>query len=72
MEQDDFDMRDLLLEAQAEFAEIVMDLMKDLSQVLIAQQVKMKWASLTPEQKEMMKAQDPETYARVESLMTTK
>jgi len=66
---DEFDMRDLMLEATAEVQEIVRELMQDLTMPMIKAQVKQMWMTAPDEMKEQFKAERPEEYAALMDMM---
>ena len=60
------DMQGAMMEAQAEALEMVGDILADFSKDLITDALRAKWASMSPEMKEEIKAKSPENYAAIE------
>jgi CO dehydrogenase/acetyl-CoA synthase alpha subunit len=58
----DLDMRDLLLEAQAEVQEVVRELLQELIMPMMRPQVRQMWMTAPDEMKEQFKAERPEEY----------
>ncbi len=56
------DLRDVALEAQAELDEAVRECMEELLQPALEQAIRMRWATLSPEQKEAIKQNYPDVY----------
>ena len=67
---DNLDIRDLLLEAQAEFAEVVTEVMQELAMPLMMQALKMKWTTMPDEMKEMLKQAQPDMYKRMMEMVS--
>ena len=67
---DNLDIRDLLLEAQAEFAEGVTEVMQELAIPLMMQALKMKWMTMPDEMKEMLKQTQPDMYKRMMEMVS--
>ena len=67
---DNLDIRDLLLEAQAEFAEVVTEVMQELAMPLMMQALKMKWMTMPDEMKEMLKQAQPDMYKRMMEMVS--
>ena len=67
---DNLDIRDLLLEAQAEFAEVVTEVMQELAMPLMMQALKMKWTTMPDEMKEMLKQTQPDMYKRMMEMVS--
>jgi hypothetical protein len=67
----DFDMRDILLEAQAEFSEIMRDVMGELAMPQMIDALRMQWMTIPDEAKEMLKQQNPGMYKQIVEQMTT-
>ena len=67
---DNLDIRDLLLEAQAEFAEVVTEVMQELTMPLMMQALKMKWMTMPDEMKEMLKQTQPDMYKRMMEMVS--
>jgi len=67
---DNLDIRDLLLEAQAEFAEVVTEVMQELAMPLMMQALKMKWMTMPDEMKEMLKQTQPDMYKRMMEMVS--
>lgn len=62
------DMRDLLLEAQAEFAEIAQEIQKELVLPRMTEALRMQWMNTPEALKEMLRQQDPDTYRMIVEL----
>lgn len=69
MDQDNIDLRDLVLEAQAELDEALQELTTELLEPLMLQAMRMKWATLPPEQKEAMQKEYPDIYENIVGMM---
>lgn len=65
MDHSSIDLQDLQLAAQAEFDEAVGELMEELVQPLLERAIAMRWATLTDDQKEMIKQAYPDIYAEI-------
>ena len=63
--QQGIDLRDLALEAQAELDEAVTECMQELVQPALEQAIRMRWASLSDEQKEAIKEGYPDIYESI-------
>lgn len=59
----DFDLRDLMLEAQAEVQEIMREVMQEIALPAMTEMVRMQWAEMPEAMKEKFKAEQPEEYA---------
>lgn len=62
---DNIDLRDLELEAQAELGEIVDEVMAELMEPMIQRAVRMRWATLSDEAREKIKAGYPDIYDQI-------
>ena len=63
------DFRDILLEAQAEFAEVVREVMQELAEPLMMEAVRMKWAVMPEEIKEQLRQTNPQAYEKLIEMM---
>lgn len=63
------DINDLMLEVQAEFAEIVRELFEDLAQPQVKNMLAMQFAQMHPDEKELIRRQSPEQYAKLERML---
>ena len=61
----DFDFRDILLEAQAEFASMMTEVMQKLALPQMVGALRMQWMTMPDETKEMLKQQNPDMYKRM-------
>jgi DNA-binding MarR family transcriptional regulator len=59
---DEFDLRDIFLEATAEVQEIVREVMDELTEPQELEQIRQMWAAATDEQKEQIMRENPEEY----------
>lgn len=59
---EEFDVRDLMLEVQAEFGEIVQELLDDLAAPAMKQAVAMQYAKMPAEQKESIYRNNPDVH----------
>jgi hypothetical protein len=59
---DDFDLRDIFLEATADIQEIVREVMEELTEPQELEQIRQMWAAATDEQKEQIMRENPEEY----------
>jgi hypothetical protein len=64
-----FDLNDLILEVQAEFAEIIQEFTEELQEPQARLVLQMQWAQLDPDDKELIRQRDPERYARFEQFL---
>lgn len=55
-------LKDATLEAQADVTEVLLDVVKDVITPQIKMRARMKWARMTPEEKELFKQQKPDEY----------
>ena len=62
MAGDTFDLREILLEAQAEVAAAVDEIFLELGLPAMMDQAKIQWATLSPEDKERFKLERPAEY----------
>jgi negative regulator of genetic competence, sporulation and motility len=58
----DFDMRDILLEATAEVQEIFREVMEELIEPMEMEQARMLWSQLPDEAKELFAKENPDEY----------
>ena len=65
----DLDMKDLLLEAQAEVQEVVRELLQELVMPMMRGQVKQMWMTAPDEMKEQFKAERPDEYKALMELI---
>ena len=63
------DLQDTIYEVQAELAEIVDELIADLMEPQIRRMVQMQFAMMGPDEKEIIRRQDPDNYARFEQYL---
>lgn len=63
------DIQDLLLEVQAELAEIFSEVAAELQLPQVTRALQKQWASMSPEQKEMIQKQNPEAYGKLISMI---
>lgn len=63
---DVMDAMDSILSAQAEVEEWKTEFMEEWNMPILKQQMKMQWASMTPEQKDNLKKMSPEMFKQVE------
>jgi hypothetical protein len=61
----DLDFRDLLLEAYADFEEILGELLEELEMPQMVDALRMRWMTLADEVKEQVKDEYPEMYAKI-------
>ena len=66
---DDFDSRDILLEATAEVQEIIRDILTDLTAPQVKEQILTSWMTAPDEIKERFAQERPEEYAELMKLM---
>jgi len=59
-----------LMEAQSEAEEVIAEIEEEMMQPYIIMALRQKWAGMTPEIKEEIKAHSPENYALVEELVS--
>jgi DNA-binding MarR family transcriptional regulator len=59
---DDFDLRDIFLEATAEIQEVIREVMEELTEPQELEQIRQMWAAATDEQKEQIMRENPEEY----------
>ena len=59
------DIRDLMLEAQAEIQEIVQEVMQEILEPQMTDALRIRWDTVPEEMKEMLKQQNPKTYRRL-------
>lgn len=57
------DIRDVILEAQAEAQEIMREMAQELASPIIGAQIKAVWAGLPDEMKDKFKVEKPQAYA---------
>ncbi len=70
MAQDNtYDLRDVMLEAQAEVQEIMREVMQEIALPLMMDQFKMQWASMPDAMKEKFSKERPEKYAALMEMM---
>lgn len=62
---DTFDMNALILEVQAEFAEITQEFIEELAAPQVKMQLAMQWAQVPPDQKEALRQANPEAYEQL-------
>ena len=62
---DDFDIRDIMLEAIAEVQEIVREALQELALPQMKAQVRQTWASAPDEMKEAFNTERPEEYKQL-------
>jgi hypothetical protein len=60
-----FDLRDLMLEAQAEVTEILQEITQEILEPQMVQALRLRWGTMPDEAKELLKKQQPETYNRL-------
>jgi hypothetical protein len=60
---EDFDIRDLMLDAQAEVQEIVREVVQDLLKPQMMAQIRQMWMAAPEDIKEQFKRERPEDYA---------
>jgi hypothetical protein len=64
-----FDLRDVMLEAQAEVQDVVREVMEELSMPKMLEEFRLMWAKLPPEKKAKYQQENPEDYAMLIELM---
>ena len=67
--ENDFDLRDLMLEATAEIQEIIREVMTDLTAPQIKQKILESWTTAPDELKEQFAQERPEEYQAIERMM---
>lgn len=55
-------LKDATLEAQADISDVLREVIKDAIMPQVKLAARMKWAGMTPEEKELFKQQRPEDY----------
>lgn len=55
-------LKDATLEAQADISDVLHEVIKDAIMPQVKLAARMKWAGMTPEEKELFKQQRPEDY----------
>lgn len=65
----DYDLRDLMLEAQAEVQDVMREVMQGLAEPIMMEQIVMQWHSLPDEMKERFKMDRPQEYAQLMEMM---
>ena len=63
------DINALILEVQAEFAEIVQEFIQELAEPQAKRMLAMQWAQVPPDQKEAIRAANPEAYERLSAYL---
>jgi hypothetical protein len=64
-----FDLRDVMLEAQAEVQDVVREVMEELEMPKVLEEFRLMWAKMSPVQKEKYQQENPEDYAMLIELM---
>lgn len=64
------DIKDAVLEAQADLTEIVRDTMRDMILPMVEKQARQMWATMPDEMKERFKQERPQEYAALMKGMT--
>lgn len=64
------DLKDIILEVQADFAEIVQAFQEDLAEPQMTDALAVKWMTTPPEQKEVIKQRLPKTYQAIMQKVT--
>jgi len=64
-----FDLRDVMLEAQAEVQDVVREVMEELEMPKVLEEFRLMWAKMSPAQKEKYQQENPEDYAMLIELM---
>jgi hypothetical protein len=64
-----FDLRDVMLEAQAEVQAVMREILQDLALPQMLDAFKMQWAQMPPAMKEKFKAERPEQYKALVEMM---
>ena len=59
---DDFDLKDIMLEATAEIQEIVREVMDELTEPQELEQIRQAWAAATDDEKEQFMQENPDEY----------
>lgn len=59
------DLRDLMLEVQAEVSTIVQETMQELLMPQMTDALRLRWDTMPDEIKELLKEQNPKTYRRL-------
>jgi len=67
----DLDLTDIKLEVQAIAMEIVEEFKQDLAAPMMVSALAMRWMTMPPDQKEMVKQQLPKTYAKIMEMIQT-
>jgi len=60
-----WDYKDLVLEAQAEVAEILQSVMQELMEPQMIAALRLRWGTIPEEAKELLRKQQPDTYNRL-------
>lgn len=63
MAEKDFDLRDMLLEAEADVQEVMRDMLQELEMPLMKEQAIKQWLSQPEAIKEQVKKESPQEYA---------
>jgi hypothetical protein len=65
----ELDLTDLTLEVQAEFAEIIEEVVADLLAPQMKRMMAMQFAGMDPDEKEIIRQQDPDRFDRFEQFL---
>jgi len=63
------DIRDLMLEAQADMQEAVQEVMQEIMEPQMVNALRLRWGTVPDEAKEILKKNQPETYNRLMQMM---
>lgn len=63
------DLRDLMLEAQADMQDVVQEVMQEIMEPQMINALRLRWGTVPEDAKEFLKKEQPETYHRLLQMM---